>query len=293
MRSTLEPRTAIAIAATLVLWASAFAGIKVGLEGYGPGELALLRFGVASVVLGLNAVLTRMRLPRPAELTRLIVAGLLGITVYHVALNYGERSVSAGAASLIIAAGPVFTALMAGVVLRERLTWWGWAGIAVSFTGVALITTGEGGGVRLEPGALLVMISAVSTAAYFIVSKPLLARYAPIEFTTYVIWAGTVPMLVWTPSLIAQMAEASAGSTAAVVYLGVFPAAVAYLAWSYALARMEASVLSAFLYLSPVLAILIAFVWVREVPSVISLVGGAIAVVGVAIVNAKGRPSTR
>ena len=293
MRSTLEPRTAIAIAATLVLWASAFAGIKVGLEGYGPGELALLRFGVASVVLGLNAVLTRMRLPRPAELPRLIVAGLLGITVYHVALNYGERSVSAGAASLIIAAGPVFTALMAGVVLRERLTWWGWAGIAVSFTGVALITTGEGGGVRLEPGALLVMISAVSTAAYFIVSKPLLARYAPIEFTTYVIWAGTVPMLVWTPSLIAQMAEASAGSTAAVVYLGVFPAAVAYLAWSYALARMEASVLSAFLYLSPVLAILIAFVWVREVPSVISLVGGAIAVVGVAIVNAKGRPSTR
>ena len=293
MRSTLEPRTAIAIAATLVLWASAFAGIKVGLEGYGPGELALLRFGVASVVLGLNAVLTRMRLPRPAELTRLIVAGLLGITVYHVALNYGERSVSAGAASLIIAAGPVFTALMAGVVLRERLTWWGWAGIAVSFTGVALITTGEGGGVRLEPGALLVMISAVSTAAYFIVSKPLLARFTPIEFTTYAIWAGTVPMLVWTPSLIAQMAEASAGSTAAVVYLGVFPAAVAYLAWSYALARMEASVLSAFLYLSPVLAILIAFVWVREVPSVISLVGGAIAVVGVAIVNAKGRPSTR
>ena len=293
MRSTLEPRTAIAIAATLVLWASAFAGIKVGLEGYGPGELALLRFGVASVVLGLNAVLTRMRLPRPAELPRLIVAGLLGITVYHVALNYGERSVSAGAASLIIAAGPVFTALMAGVVLRERLTWWGWAGIAVSFTGVALITTGEGGGVRLEPGALLVMISAVSTAAYFIVSKPLLARYAPIEFTTYVIWAGTVPMLVWTPSLIAQMAEASAGSTAAVVYLGVFPAAVAYLAWSYALARMEASVLSAFLYLSPVLAILIAFVWVREVPSVISLVGGAIAVVGVAIVNAKGRPPAR
>ena len=293
MRSTLEPRTAIAIAATLVLWASAFAGIKVGLEGYGPGELALLRFGVASVVLGLNAVLTRMRLPRPAELPRLIVAGLLGITVYHVALNYGERSVSAGAASLIIAAGPVFTALMAGVVLRERLTWWGWAGIAVSFTGVALITTGEGGGVRLEPGALLVMISAVSTAAYFIVSKPLLARFTPIEFTTYAIWAGTVPMLVWTPSLIAQMAEASAGSTAAVVYLGVFPAAVAYLAWSYALARMEASVLSAFLYLSPVLAILIAFVWVREVPSVISLVGGAIAVVGVAIVNAKGRPSTR
>lgn len=284
--------TTAAIAVTLLLWASAFAGIKVGLEGYGPGELALLRFVVASVVLGINAISTRMRPPARADVGRLALAGALGITTYHVALNFGEMTVSAGAASLIIAAGPVFTALFARVLLKERLSAWGWAGITVSFAGVALITLGEGaGGLHFEPGALLVMVSAVATALYFIAAKPLLGRYGPLEFTTYIIWAGTVPMLVWAPSLLGQMVHATPEQTLSVVYLGIFPGAVAYLTWSYALARMRAAQLSSFLYLSPVLAILIAFVWIGEVPTVLSLVGGAIAVAGVALVNTRGRPA--
>src|SRR5450759_437386 len=98
-----EPRTWMAIAGVLLLWSSAFAGIRAGLrltsagalggDGYGPGELALLRFGTASTVLALFALATRMRLPERSDLPRIGLAGFLGISIYHLALNFGEVTV--------------------------------------------------------------------------------------------------------------------------------------------------------------------------------------------------------
>lgn len=298
MKHAHETKTWIAIAVTLVLWASAFAGIRAamrilpdggfGPDGYGPGQVALLRFGTASLVLALYALVTRMRMPAKADLGRIALAGLLGITIYHTALNFGEVTVASGAASLIIAAGPVFTALLAAIFLRERLSFLGWLGIAIAFAGVAVISVSGSGGLRFTPGALLLLLSALVTAAYFIVSKPGLKRYSAIEYTAYCIWAGTIPMMVFLPGLIQQMPKAAPSATLAIIYLGVFPAAVAYVLWSYALARMPASLLSTFLYLSPVLAMAIAWVWLGEVPTVLTIVGGLVAIVGVVLVQTKG-----
>ena len=297
-RST-EPKTWMAIGVTLVLWASAFAGIRAGMRiqpdgtfgvgGYGPGQVALLRFGTASLVLAIYAIATRMRLPKREDLPRIMWAGLLGITIYHVALNFGEVTVESGAASLIIAAGPVFTALLSAAFLRERLSFLGWLGIAIAFTGVAVISVSGSRGLEFSPGALLLLLSAVVTAAYFIVSKPGLKKYSAIEYTAYAIWAGTIPMLVFLPGLIEQMPNAAPSATLAIIYLGVFPAAIAYVLWSYALARMPASLLSTFLYLSPVLAMGIAWVWLGELPTVLTIVGGMVAIVGVVLVQTKGK----
>ena len=294
-----DPKTWMAIAVTLLLWASAFAGIRAGMrltpaglpgpDGYGPGEVALLRFGTASLALALYAVLTRMRLPDRQDLGRIAIAGLTGITIYHVALNFGEMTVQAGAASLLIAAGPVFTALMSSAFLGERLTVLGWIGIAVAFVGVAVISMSQGGGLTFTPGALLILLAAVSTSVFFIVSKKPLTHYSALEFTSYSIWAGTIPLLVFAPGLIRQFPTAAPSATIAIVYLGIFPAAIAYVLWNYALARMPASILSSFLYLAPVLAMAIAWVWLGELPTLLTIVGGAIAIVGVVIVQTKGQ----
>lgn len=298
-----EPRTWLAIGGVLLLWSSAFAGIRAGLrltpagtlgaDGYGPGELALLRFGTASLALALFALVTHMRLPERADLPKIGLAGFLGISVYHVALNFGEVTVHAGAASMLISAGPVFTALLSVVFLNERLTKVGWGGILLAFTGVSLIALSSGRGLHFTPGALLILLAAAVAAVYSILSKQSLRRYAAIEFTCYSIWAGTLPMLVFLPGLLRRFSTAAPPATFAVIYLGIFPAAVAYVLWNYALSRMPASLLSSFLYLSPVMACFIAWVWLGEVPSLLTLAGGAIAIVGVILVQTQGHPTVK
>lgn len=131
--------TKLALTITIILWASAFAGIRAGLQGYDPFHLALLRFLLASLVLAVFAPLQKTRLPALADLPRLAWVGFFGVAAYNIALNTGEITVSAGAASFIVNTVPIFTALLSMILLREKIHPLGWLGMAVSLFGVGLI----------------------------------------------------------------------------------------------------------------------------------------------------------
>jgi len=289
MQKRMDTPTVAMLLMVLGLWGSAFTAIRVGLRSYAPGELALFRFLVASAVLGVYALWIRMPLPQVRDVPAIWLLGSLGIAIYNVSLAYGQLSVSAGAASLLIGVGPVFTALLAVVFLCEGLKVWGWLGIALSFLGVALVARGEGGGVRFEPGALLVVLSALSFSLYSVFQKPYLRKYGGMQFIAYAIWGGTVTMLVFLPGLAQTVQQAPLEATLAVVYLGVLPGALGFVGWTYALSRAPASVVATFLYLVPVFAIFIAWVWLGEIPLALSLVGGLLSLVGVVLVNTRGR----
>jgi drug/metabolite transporter (DMT)-like permease len=146
----------------------------------------------------------------------------------------------------------------------------------------------RGNGLHFSTGALIILVGAISYGVYMVLQKKLLGKYTAFEFTCYAFWAGTLLMIPFAPGLMGEIRTAPPNATWAVVYLGVFPAAVANVAWGYTLSRVAAAQVSSYLYLMPVVTVAIAWVWLGEVPTILTLTGGLIALAGVVMMHQWG-----
>ena len=282
----------LALGTTLVLWASAFVGIRYAVREYDAGALALFRNLItAGALFGVACGWKReaLKLPSWRELGWLLAAGGIGIALYQFSLISGERSVDAGTASLIINTSPIFTALFALWILREHLGLKGWAGVLLGFGGAALLISGRRGGAHLDVGALFVLTASVAQASSFIIQKPLLARLGPFKVTAWVGLFGALCVLPFAPAMVHEIGQASLGATLAAVYLGIFPAAIGNLTWAYGLSRLPAGRAAAALYLVAPIAMLISWLVLQETPSLQALLGGAVVIGSVVLVNLRGK----
>jgi drug/metabolite transporter (DMT)-like permease len=275
----------IAVAVTVVLWASAFIGIRYAAPFLSPGPLALLRLAVGTVALGAMALVRRDALPKGRDWWPILAIGVLWFGVYNVSLNAGERLIDAGTASMVINVSPILIALGAAWMLRERLTRWLLVGLAVAFVGSVVVglASSEGGGSDPLIGVLLCLLAAIVYAVSVLLQKGVLQRVSAIQVTFLACATGLVCTLPFGATLVAELADAPAGVPWAVVYLGLFPTAIAFTTWAYALRSIPAGRLGVTTYVVPVLVVLMSWGMLGEVPPWGAFAGGALCLAGVAV----------
>lgn len=286
-------KASIAMVAAVIVWGSAFVAIRSAMRYFSPGELSFARLLTASVLLG-GIVLARggIRIPQRRDWLAMFGLGALGHMAYQILLNTGERSVDAGTSSLLIAFAPMLASVMAVLLLGERLTALGWLGTAIAFTGAAIIAVGSGISLNIGPGVLTVCAAALIWAVYLVLQKTIASRYDSLEMTAWPMWVGTLLLLPWAGTAPAAIKAAPFSATMSVLWLGVACSVIGFLCWSYAIKRVAVTVGSTALYTVPVAAFTIGVLFLHEMPHASALLGGAIAIAGVALAQLKGRPAT-
>ncbi|MEO7127030.1 MAG: DMT family transporter [Nakamurella sp.] len=283
--STWQRGPLIAVVVTIVLWSSAFIGIRYAAPYFSAGPLALLRLAVGTGALGAVALARRDPLPQGRDWFPILTIGVLWFGVYNVALNAGEQVLDAGTASMVINISPILIAVGAAWILKEGFTKSLGIGLVVAFAGsvvVGFASSGEGSSAPVI-GVLLCVLAAVVYAISVILQKGVLKRVSAIQVTFLACATGLLCTLPFAPQLVGQLTVAPASVTWSVVYLGLFPTAIAFTTWAYALRSIPAGRLGVTTYAVPVLVVLMSWALLSEIPSWGAFVGGFLCLAGVAI----------
>ncbi|WP_402466965.1 DMT family transporter [Isoptericola aurantiacus] len=289
-------RPALVVAAmttTILLWASAFIGIRAVAHDLDPGPLTLGRVAVGTLTLTVLVGIARHRrltrgrpvgrLPRGRTLAVVAAWGVAWFGGYNVALNAAEQHLDAGTTAMLINLAPVLIAVLAGLLLGEGFPRRLLTGMGVALAGVVLIALATSNGRFDAAGVVLALVAALLYAGSAVLQKRILPGLDALTMTWIGCAAGTLAALPFLPALVTQLAAAPAAVAVGVVYLGVFPTAIAFSTWGYVLARTDAGRTAASAYAIPPLTVLLSWILLDEVPPPVALAGGALALAGVAV----------
>ncbi len=279
----------LVIASVILCWAFSPIGVHMGLHSYSPGQLALLRFLIASVFMVGVALVVGIGRPRLRDVPWLLVLGFFGVFLHHMSLNAGQQWVTAAASSVLAQSAPLFSVLIAFFCLKERVSAWRWGCVLSGLLGVLVVIWGDQGVDDIDPRGLLILLAALSWSVYFAVQKHYAHRYSPLTLACYMVWVGTLMLCVNLPGLPAAVVQAPLPENLAVLVLGIFPSALAYLGWGYVLKYVEVSRASVAMYLIPPVAMVMAATLLGEQITRQVVFGGVMVLASVAAISLEGR----
>jgi drug/metabolite transporter (DMT)-like permease len=272
---------------TLLSWSFSFMAAARLRQDLGLAEALAARF--VPVLIGAGAFLAwrwPLRIPRQAW-PRIVALGLLGVPGYNVFFLHGLKTVPSGTASLIVTLNPVFTALLAWIVLGEAFGLRKLLGLLLALSGVFVVIR-YGTDRALDwpylSSALLLALAPLTMALYSVIGRGLPKGASTLDVTYALLFVGSLPMLLFaSPRLLRRLVEQPV-TLAAALYLAIPCTLLAYAAWLYALKRLPAGEVASFVFLNPPLANLWAwsFEGARLRPAF--LLGALVLLVGVAAI---------
>jgi drug/metabolite transporter (DMT)-like permease len=278
---------------SVVVWGASFIATKIALRDMQPVTVIWVRFAIGVFILGI-VVLVRKQfiLPKRSELLYFVVLGFLGITFHQWLQSTGLVISKASTTAWIVATTPLFIAMLSWLFLREKLIWAQIAGIGLATIGVLLVIS-EGDISSLSIGELgnygdiLILISAINWAVFSVISRRGLENHPAALMMFYVMAAGWLMISIpfFTGKGVKDLQSISFSSLLGVLFLGIFCSGIAYIFWYDALKSIPASQVGVFLYLEPLVAVILAAYLLGENIYLASLIGGILILIGVWRVN--------
>lgn len=278
---------------TVLLWASAFVFTKVSLTYFTVSATGILRYIFASLFLLALALIKRIGLPRLRDIPKFVLSGGLGFTLYMITFNEASRLLSSATGSIIIATAPIMTVILARLLLKEKIRLAGWIAIVIEFIGILILTLWNGV-FSANTGIFWMIGAAFCISGYNLSQRFYTKKYTALQSTTYSIFAGTILLLIYLPDAIPQLMAASAKQLAVIVFLGIFPSAIAYIWWSKALSLAEkTSDVTNFMFVTPLLAMIMGYLVIMEIPTAATFIGGSIIIIGLIMFNITYRKDSK
>lgn len=286
-----SPLTAhMALLAMVVIWGVNFSVAKIALAHVSPLQFNVLRFPMAALLLFLVLkVRGELRLPSRAEWPRVLALGLLGNCLYQLCFIFGLDHTSASNAALLLAGTPIITALLSAALGQEHVPMRTWIGVLCTFAGIVLIVTGGTRAVTLGrstlTGDVLMLGATITWAGYTVGSRPLVDRHGPILVAAWTLWIGAIALvLIGLPDIMRLDWNAMSLRTwSAIMYAGILSIGLGYMLWYYGVSKLGNTRTAAYSNLTPVVAMLGAWIFLSEAPLVSQVIGAAVIITGITI----------
>ncbi len=285
--------TYLKILFAVTAWGASFVATKIALDSVSPVTIVWLRFTIGIIIMGIIVVFRKQLIfPRLKDLAYFAILGFIGITFHQWLQSNGLITAQATTTAWIVATTPIFIALLGWLVLNEKMRWDAALGIMIAAFGVVMvITKGDWNSLFMgqfgTSGDLLILISAPNWAVFSVLSRKGIQNHNAALMTLFVMifgWVGTTILLFSGPGL-REIKSLSQNGWWAVIFLGVAATGLAYAFWYDGLENLPASRVGVFLYLEPVVTMLIANTLLGESFLMITLLGGITILLGVWLVN--------